>query len=174
LPNDNGHFYPGTQRRSRCQRKEGGPGNNRIKGNRNTTMVCRSFVRSGNGDHAEIYGPDIRMHMSQIKNIIQGWINVIIPNTRIEAIAKGRLEECIKCPSQELEFGITVCGACGCPLLAKARSEEDLCPRGRWNETRNELRTLILETPKGPITNELESRLQTRELEMKYRLNGNG
>ena len=70
--------------------------------------------------------------INKIKEIATGWSNVIIKDEEIEALAKERDDICSQCPIRITQLGIYVCGDCGCPLIAKQRSPESQCPRGKW------------------------------------------
>lgn len=68
------------------------------------------------------------MNGKELVNMLQGWGDfVIIPSAAREPEAKRRLHICDMCPERKG----TRCGACGCPLIAKARSDSG-CPKDKW------------------------------------------
>ena len=85
--------------------------------------------------------PDIKM-----KNIVNGWKNLVIDNPVVERVAIHRANICAECPFAVMSTGVhTVvvdnkttqirglkCSKCGCPLSAKVRSSFDYCPIGKW------------------------------------------
>lgn len=100
------------------------------------------------------------MHMSKLKEILQGYTKLLMKDPETEAQALERLAECKACPSTSTEKwtqamrnaikGTTeykeieeaTCGICGCALMAKARSKDSVCPRGRWGESYMQLEIL--------------------------------
>lgn len=69
--------------------------------------------------------------MIDIKNIIQGWTNVLIEDSEIEQIAKYRLSICNGCEHKIEMIGVECCGICHCPLIAKTRSNSK-CDLNKW------------------------------------------
>lgn len=81
-----------------------------------------------------------------LKNIIDGWTNLVLPNEVTEELALKRANICATCPFAQMSGGVYTivvdnktknirgmsCGKCGCPLSAKVRSTEDVCPLGKW------------------------------------------
>lgn len=66
--------------------------------------------------------------MSKLLNIIDGWKNVIWENPRIEKLAMDRAVICGDC-----FYNVNnTCTRCGCPLVAKTRSEYSKCPMSKW------------------------------------------
>ena len=65
-----------------------------------------------------------------LKNVYEGWKNVVITDEQVEQMAKERIEICNQCP--ERMKSINVCGLCHCPLIAKTRSPQEQCPQGKW------------------------------------------
>ena len=64
----------------------------------------------------------------KIKEIFNGWKNVVFPNPQVEQIAKARAAICSKC-----EFNVrSRCKKCGCPLIAKTRAMQSHCPLKKW------------------------------------------
>lgn len=68
--------------------------------------------------------------MSKLKEILNGWSNVVWPNPKVEKLAMDRALICAECPSNK----DNICGECGCPLIAKTRSEYSTCPLGKWSK----------------------------------------
>jgi len=68
----------------------------------------------------------------KINNIINGWKNVIIKDEDIEELAKTRIQVCNNCPNKMKQLGLDVCGLCHCPLMAKVRSLDEVCPIKKW------------------------------------------
>lgn len=72
----------------------------------------------------------------EIKEIIEGWINLIFKDEKIEPIAVERLKQCHKCPfrsNKEENIKLTsYCRDCGCILKTKVRCKDCKCPRGKW------------------------------------------
>lgn len=67
-----------------------------------------------------------------LKDIINGWKNVIIKDEDIETLHQQRMEICNACPKKIEQLGMAVCGECGCPLMAKTRSLDSKCPLDKW------------------------------------------
>jgi len=79
--------------------------------------------------------------MSSIKNILEGWKNVVWKNPKVEEVAKNRLEICGTCElnvdgvcskKKEIQYKGELRRGCGCPLRAKLRSMDEECPLGKW------------------------------------------
>lgn len=81
--------------------------------------------------------------MSKITEIVNGWKNVVFKDAEIEKLAKKRALICDECPSAstgknfDLYKGEVVelkgyCTECGCPFMAKLRSEETKCDLNKW------------------------------------------
>jgi len=66
-----------------------------------------------------------------IKAIIEGYWNVLIPKEEVEEIAAERRLICADCEHKKE----TKCGICGCPIFATTRSMRSKCPDNppRWN-----------------------------------------
>lgn len=83
------------------------------------------------------------MDSKKLKIIFKGWKNVIVENPVAEETAKARAKICADCPfavqsklrmfvkEQLTEVDGMKCSQCGCPLIAKLRSE-DTCPKNKW------------------------------------------
>lgn len=74
--------------------------------------------------------------IDKLKNIYDGWKNLIFPSEEVEKLAKQRAEICSKCPSNVNN----TCKECGCPLISKTRSTKktNVCPLNKW---KNEIKT---------------------------------
>lgn len=59
--------------------------------------------------------------------MLQGWGNLVIPSEATTEESKRRFQICNPC---EFRKG-TLCGECGCVLVAKTRSESK-CPKNKW------------------------------------------
>lgn len=77
-----------------------------------------------------------------VQEIVNGWINTVFPNEKIEEVAVDRLRVCLT-PDGEEPYcryynprGIlgAKCDACGCPLKMKIRSETTTCPEKKWKK----------------------------------------
>ena len=66
--------------------------------------------------------------MSKLKEILNGWTNVIWEKPEVEKIAMDRAIVCSTCDKNVNN----TCKSCGCFLIAKTRSEYSTCPEGKW------------------------------------------
>ncbi len=66
--------------------------------------------------------------MSKLKEILNGWHNLVWSNPKVEKLAMDRAVICSECPSNVSN----ICKECGCPLPAKTRSEYSKCPLSKW------------------------------------------
>lgn len=66
--------------------------------------------------------------MSKLQEILSGWKNVIWEKPEIEKLAMDRAVICSSCDKNVNN----ICQVCGCPLVAKTRSEYSKCPDGKW------------------------------------------
>lgn len=66
--------------------------------------------------------------MSKLQEILSGWKNVIWEKPEIEKLAMDRAVICSSCDKNVNN----ICQVCGCPLMAKTRSEYSKCPDGKW------------------------------------------
>ena len=71
-------------------------------------------------------------------HIVQGWINDAIKTDNWEKVSSLRMAICNDCPELDLEGTkckvpgtAPCCGACGCPLAKKTRSNST-CPLAKW------------------------------------------
>ena len=67
-----------------------------------------------------------------LKEIVSGWMNVIVKTDEVEQASIKRMKICDSCPSKTKQLGIDVCDECSCPLIAKTRSMESRCPLNKW------------------------------------------
>lgn len=75
--------------------------------------------------------------LHKTSNIIEGYSNLIITSEEVEILAKKRFEICIKCDNKKPLIVINgiqhyVCSKCSCPLDAKLRAKDEVCPIGKW------------------------------------------
>ena len=71
-----------------------------------------------------------KKNLDQLKNMLDGWKNVFISDEEVELLASERQIVCEQCPHKK-KF---TCGLCGCPLKAKLRAVEAICPDDRWEK----------------------------------------
>ena len=80
--------------------------------------------------------------MQKVKNILEGWKNLIWANPQVEEIAKTRLKECGECPKRSnypQEVGLnSTCLMCGCVIDAKVRSMKSECPLKKWEAKKDD------------------------------------
>lgn len=74
---------------------------------------------------------------NKVSSIVEGYTNLIIPDTEIEVLASKRLEICSQCPSRLplvkiKEKQYYICKECNCPLDAKTRSTGEQCNLKKW------------------------------------------
>ncbi len=80
--------------------------------------------------------------LDKLKQIVEGWKNVIWENPQVERVAKERASICANCDfnvdniCDSNKSGTTIHGnpvnGCGCPLIAKTRSMATSCPKMLW------------------------------------------
>jgi hypothetical protein len=70
--------------------------------------------------------------MLSIKNIVEGYKNVLIKDKTVEQLYTERVSVCRGCSSSVMKLGVATCGECGCPLLAKLRVINETCPKELW------------------------------------------
>lgn len=66
--------------------------------------------------------------MSKLKEILNGWTNVIWEKPEVEKMAMDRAIICADC----IYNVNNTCSQCGCLLIAKTRSEYSKCPMNKW------------------------------------------
>ena len=75
--------------------------------------------------------------LNQGNNIIQGYTNLVFRNEEVEKVAAARYEVCLACPHKKPLIIINqvqhyICTKCTCPLDAKVRAPDEVCPIGNW------------------------------------------
>jgi predicted Zn-ribbon and HTH transcriptional regulator len=77
----------------------------------------------------------LRLFTTRIPEILEGWKNLVLTDSRIEKIALERLKVCSDCDQNNTNPELSMvsrCKACGCVLEAKARSPKSECPKNKW------------------------------------------
>lgn len=77
----------------------------------------------------------LRLFTTRIPEILEGWKNLVLTDSRIEKIALERLKVCSDCDQNNTNPELSMvsrCKACGCVLEAKARSSKSECPKNKW------------------------------------------
>ena len=64
-----------------------------------------------------------------VKEIIEGWKNLITGDLDSEPVAKERMLICSACDELSKKY---VCKKCGCYMPAKTRSGASKCALGKW------------------------------------------
>ena len=84
-------------------------------------------------------GKILKKIIKQIVLIANGIRNYFFKNSRIENLAKQRMDICNACPEIDLKgdkcFAPNTqpcCGKCGCKLAFATRSEDYKCPLNKW------------------------------------------
>ena len=73
-------------------------------------------------------GTDRTDRTDKLKNIIEGWKNLIWLDPRIEKLAITRAGICADCESNKL----SICIKCNCWIPAKVRAITEKCPIAKW------------------------------------------
>ena len=68
----------------------------------------------------------------KVREISEGWKNLLIMDKNVEETAMKRAEICAACPKFSKKLGVPTCAECGCPLAAKTRSTLSECPLKKW------------------------------------------
>lgn len=73
----------------------------------------------------------------KIINILNGYTNLLFKNEEVEGIAINRQLICNACPSRTTlavvsNTILSYCKICKCPLSAKVRSVNEVCPLHKW------------------------------------------
>lgn len=69
--------------------------------------------------------------ISDIKQIVDGWKNLIFRNAASEEIGKKRASICLNCVAfYNPKNGR--CKICNCYIPAAVRSKDKRCPKGKW------------------------------------------
>ena len=87
--------------------------------------------------------------LSQVKDVAEGWKNVLLKKPEVETVAQARLLICRQCEKNSLNNPPSLrpdehCTDCGCPLISKTRCMHCECPLKKWlkeedgNQTRPE------------------------------------
>lgn len=68
--------------------------------------------------------------------IYPGWMRLVFHDPKVEELAVKRAEICLNCEFlnhvvKSAKWG-KKCGKCGCPIIAKVRSEKSNCPINKW------------------------------------------
>ncbi len=82
---------------------------------------------------------NIKSFILVIKNIFQGWFNLLldkISDIKYKSYFDERMNICRSC--QDNKDGI--CGICHCVLKAKTKSEDSACPLKKWDTIENTLK----------------------------------
>lgn len=66
-----------------------------------------------------------------LKNIIEGYSNLVNKDRDIEEIAKVRKHICDSCEKNSNSL-VPYCKECGCIIAAKIRSRDSSCPLNKW------------------------------------------
>mgnify|MGYP006863135444 CR=1 FL=1 len=77
----------------------------------------------------------LRLFTTKIPEILEGWKNLVLPDSRTEKMALERLKICGDCDQNTTSPKLSMvsrCKACGCVLEAKARSIQSECPKNKW------------------------------------------
>lgn len=69
-----------------------------------------------------------------LKDVWNGWKNVLFDDSEMEKVAQRRFENhCKNCETRsKRNFCSKSKGGCGCPLIALLRSKEAKCKLGKW------------------------------------------
>jgi hypothetical protein len=76
-----------------------------------------------------------------LKEIYDGWKNLVFENEEVEKLAKERIKQCAGFEDENNVIVLKkcdhfsdnkICGKCGCYMPAKARSPRSSCPIGNW------------------------------------------
>lgn len=60
----------------------------------------------------------------QLKDMVQGYSNVLVRHPEVELVAVARMKLCDRCEHKKMG----VCTLCKCPLIAKVRALDQSCP----------------------------------------------
>jgi len=84
--------------------------------------------------------------MSKLREIFDGYKNLLFENEQVERLAEARLKECEKCKNLD-NFELTImgkknkmylhCKLCICYVPAMLRSPTKKCKAGKWNNLLN-------------------------------------
>jgi hypothetical protein len=70
-------------------------------------------------------------------NIIEGYSNLISSTPEIEQMAEARYKVCLSCSNKKPLIIVSqvqhyICEICVCPIDAKIRATNEVCPKGNW------------------------------------------
>ena len=68
--------------------------------------------------------------INELKEIIDGWKNLVISNSATEELSIKRYKICLDCPS--INRNNKRCKICNCYLPASVRAKNKKCPKGKW------------------------------------------
>ncbi len=68
--------------------------------------------------------------LEEVKQIVEGWKNLIFPNPVSEEMGKKRATICVLCMHYNKET--KRCRVCHCFTPAAVRSSDKKCPKGKW------------------------------------------
>lgn len=86
-------------------------------------------------------GCNCNRKIKKVKNIAKGFTSLVVESISGKEIMKTekyneRIELCRKCPKMILKgMNSLWCSDCGCLIIAKARVEDEVCPKGFWEIT---------------------------------------
>jgi len=75
--------------------------------------------------------------LNKSHNIVQGYSNLLFKSEEVEKMAKARYDVCLACPKKQPLIVINgvqhyICTLCTCPIDAKVRAPDEVCPKGDW------------------------------------------
>lgn len=78
----------------------------------------------------------VKHFVTKATNITKAWVNVIVNDPEIEALAEKRMIQCNPCTSKVESLRINgqsvyKCKECSCPIIALVRSNEK-CKLNKW------------------------------------------
>ena len=66
------------------------------------------------------------------KRIIEGWKNHL--TGKIPSFSDLRYKTCMECEHKTTIVGGYICGICKCPLKAKTKVADEVCPANKWHD----------------------------------------
>lgn len=75
--------------------------------------------------------------LNKVNNVVNGYVNLIVKDSDVEALAKQRMAICNTCTYRVPLVKVAGvqyynCSKCHCPLDAATRSTGYSCPMGKW------------------------------------------
>lgn len=75
--------------------------------------------------------------LKKTSNIIEAYSNLIIKDEEVEKLSKERMKICLSCNNKTVILSIGnntyyACKFCNCPIDAKTRSKDEVCPIKLW------------------------------------------